>query len=392
MTNLEINNNQFCKIDLQTARQWYELGWIKTTAYLLVIYDLKKDPTWNWSINNVKEFCHFFGIDRSSFYRAMVSLEKKGYVIEESKQQYTVGKHRLFNSEIIADATVSRQCSSVSSKQQCRTNAAVSHPNDKNLTSETEISSLRQDSHQCENESSKPFNGKGSGVLPDISQNLSKLSSSRGEEINFSEEIKNSSHKSTVIDQPQQDSAITVESSVIDKFFGNSLKEEKHEFLTYAGDDTPWLNPPRRRSDINFKREFMEWHGQRWMQKFEKRDIYEAIADFRASLLNNPDKIPGRWEEYENHILHHAGNIQVRLENGCQITEAEQQKMITHLPSLGQFTSQEELLAIAPGTENAAAYKPFVPSPDISEEERKANLRRLSQMFRNGGKVVDEEF
>lgn len=367
MANLEINNNQFCKIDLQTARQWYELGWIKTTAYLLVIFDLKKDPTWNWSINSVKEFCDFFGIDRSSFYRAMVSLEKKGYVTEESKQQYTVGKHRLFNPEIIANATVSHQRNGVSSKQQCRTNAAVSHPNEKNLTSETEISSTRQDSHQCENESSKPFNGKDSGVLPDISQNLSKLSPLRGEENNFSEEIKNGSHKSTVIDQPSKDSAITVKSVSVDKYSGNSPNRELHEFLVYAGDDTPWLNPPRRRSDINFKREFMEWQGQRWMQKFEKRDIHEAIADFRSSLLNNPDKIPGRWEEYKNQIIHHAGNIQIRLDNGCQITEQEQEKMLTHLPVI---SASSTIPTINGSTENPTAYLPFKPQYSLKDLHR----------------------
>lgn len=184
-------------------------------------------------------------------------------------------------------------------------------------------------------------------------------------------------------------------SSGLDKFSAAPVCSEKHEYLIYDGENTPWLNVPRRRNDIFFKPEFMEWHGRRWLEKFpNKRDIHEAIADFRSSLLNNPDKIPGRWEEYENHILHHAQNIQIRLEHGCQISESEQQKMIQHLPAINQPVQQEilpthqqqSLPPIAPEGENAAAYKLFSPPPaqtDISPEEQSENIKKLAELMRS---------
>ena len=179
-----------------------------------------------------------------------------------------------------------------------------------------------------------------------------------------------------------------------DKFSAPPLDSfsARHEFLVYAGKETPWLNSPRRRNDIFFKPEFMEWHGRRWLEKFpNKRDIHEAIADFRSSLINNPDKIPGRWEEYEGHIIHHAQNIQLRLEHGCQISESEQQKMIQHLPVVSQSTNQNQLPSNAPESENYLAYKPFTPEPEIhSPEERAENIKKLAELMRSKIKPVPQ--
>ncbi|MGE5658466.1 MAG: hypothetical protein ACM37W_17835 [Actinomycetota bacterium] len=210
----------------------------------------------------------------------------------------------------------------------------------------------------CPNRSSKPAQSKDSTTSQTIQTNktIQTLSENKGENISEEEKI---SQVTIDIDQPKEDSAITVKSSLVDKFSGFSTAREKHELLTYAGDDTPWLNPPRRRNDINFKQEFMQWHGVRWMLKFTKRDIHEAIADFRSSLLNNPDKIPGRWEEYQSHIIHHAENIKTRLEAGIEISSEEQQKMLTHLPVVS--ATSVNIPTINGSAENPAAYLPFVP-------------------------------
>ncbi len=105
------SESQFVKLPLATARQWYELGLIKATAYLLIILDLRKAPEWNWAIGNVRDFCATFGIKRSAFYRAMASLEEMGFIDEAtSPQAYTVGAHRLYLSHLRDSVAEVGQC------------------------------------------------------------------------------------------------------------------------------------------------------------------------------------------------------------------------------------------------------------------------------------------
>ncbi|MEH2201156.1 hypothetical protein [Nostoc sp.] len=107
------------------------------------------------------------------------------------------------------------------------------------------------------------------------------------------------------------------------------LQSDAHWALIYDGDNTPWLEPPKGKQ-IKWNQTFLRWQGERWMQKYSKADIYEAIADFRASLLNNPERIVNRWQEYQDHMTHHAVVAQVRIENGIELTQTETKKLQTH--------------------------------------------------------------
>ncbi|MEH2086869.1 hypothetical protein [Nostoc sp.] len=104
---------------------------------------------------------------------------------------------------------------------------------------------------------------------------------------------------------------------------------DTHWALIFDGDNTPWLESPAGRQ-IKWNQAFLRWQGERWMQKYSKADIYEAIADFRASLLNNPERIVNRWQEYQDHMTHHAVVAQVRIENGIELTQTETKKLQTH--------------------------------------------------------------
>jgi hypothetical protein len=106
-------------------------------------------------------------------------------------------------------------------------------------------------------------------------------------------------------------------------------QSDAHWTLIYDGGNTPWLEAPKGRQ-LCWNQAFLRWQGERWMQKYSKADIYEAIADFRASLLNNPERIVNRWQEYQDHMTHHAVVAQVRLENGIELTQTETKKLQTH--------------------------------------------------------------
>lgn len=288
-----------------------------------------------------------WGIPESSVYEAILKLKNQGLL-------------KITKATMEAEWSDSQQAPSSDNPELFWNIRNHSDNSESILKSQNSLREFRMNSESSENESSKALPDKdfsSSQTYSDYSDSF-RLSQNAKEK-DFSKE--NNGGKSTEIDQPQEDSAITVKSSVVDKFSGHSPAREKHELLTYAGDDTPWLNPPRRRNDINFKQEFMQWHGVRWMLKFpNKRDIHEAIADFRSCLLNNPDKIPGRWEEYQNHIIHHAENIKTRLEAGIEISSEEQQKMLTHLPVVSAAVAAT-IPTINGAAENPAAYLPFVP-------------------------------
>ncbi|QLE47918.1 hypothetical protein FD724_07175 [Nostoc sp. C057] len=106
-------------------------------------------------------------------------------------------------------------------------------------------------------------------------------------------------------------------------------QSDAHWTLIYDGGNTPWLEAPKGRQ-LCWNQAFLRWQGERWMQKYSKADIYEAIADFRASLLNNPERIVNRWQEYQDHMTHHAVVAQVRVENGIELTQTETKKLQTH--------------------------------------------------------------
>ena len=138
-------------------------------------------------------------------------------------------------------------------------------------------------------------------------------------------------------DKPSSGSIIP--SARADKFFTGLQDWEKsylnwaktvHPALVWAENETPWLEPPTRNQRVNFHKAMLEWHGRRWMQQFNKPDLYAAIADFRSSLLNNPDKIAGRWDEYQSHHCHKLTTTTARINAGINVAQSEMQQFAKH--------------------------------------------------------------
>lgn len=121
-------------------------------------------------------------------------------------------------------------------------------------------------------------------------------------------------------------------------------KHLTHPALDYYGEEfTPWLLPPRSRLDnIVFDPRFIEWHGKRWLEKFKKQDIHAAKADFRSSLLNKPDRILIRWQEYEAANKHYAGTVLTQSsKNPIGIREEEKQHILRYQSALMANTVEE---------------------------------------------------
>ncbi len=137
-------------------------------------------------------------------------------------------------------------------------------------------------------------------------------------------------------------------------------------------DETPWLDPPKGRNKIMWHKPFLEWHGMRWMQKFPKSDIHAAIADFRSSLHNDPEKIVVRWEEYQGHMMQNAATVAARLNSGGKIDTVEQNKLEKHSRAFTGATvdmgivDDRILTAAAPGaTVPEQAINVVKPPPEL---------------------------
>ncbi len=203
-----------------------------------------------------------------------------------------------------------------------------------------------------------------------------------------------------------------------DPYFTQNQAEERHPDLTYKAEDTPWLESPTRVNSTRFNPEFLRWHGERWMKKYQTLDIYEAMADFKSALLNNPEKIIIRWEEYEMYIANRVYNIKTRLENDVSVTPEEKAQVEKHLPvinrsetarmMLGKMINKPtpslpkaeesssflmidaaatEIVESVPmnedGTaENPAAYRRYS-SDKIDEVEQRQNIAKLSKLIRS---------
>ena len=81
-----------------------------------------------------------------------------------------------------------------------------------------------------------------------------------------------------------------------DRFFGET---SRHPNFVFSPQETPWLNPPRNRRDINFKPEFVDFHAKRFQASKPGFSFFDAKEIIKGYFLKNPDAIILKWDSYQ---------------------------------------------------------------------------------------------
>ncbi|WLT40373.1 hypothetical protein NON20_24120 (plasmid) [Synechocystis sp. B12] len=87
--------------------------------------------------------------------------------------------------------------------------------------------------------------------------------------------------------------------------------------------DGPWSIEGKL--DPNFR----DWLAKNWQKRYGG-DFHDKQADVLAHFRKDQANLPIRWEQYQKEFIHRVENTQMRLANGCQISEDQQQNLITH--------------------------------------------------------------
>ncbi|QLE47808.1 hypothetical protein FD724_06595 [Nostoc sp. C057] len=303
---------------------------------------------------SVVQFCKRWHIPESNFYRAVGKLQEMEILDWEPREIFFYWKSPTSESQfpVVGDSPSSEsQFPVVGDSPSSGSEIPTSESN--SPSSGSEIPTSESNSPSSGNlQSSKPLLDKtsGDGYQQTIQtySDLEKTLSDRGEcekLLDQEEDIK-TEHLTSLFSKtknnaqptnPHLDNCSAAATSKIspaikyDAALGIKppSQSDAHWTLIYDGGNTPWLEAPKGRQ-LCWNQAFLRWQGERWMQKYSKADIYEAIADFRASLLNNPERIVNRWQEYQDHMTHHAVVAQVRVENGIELTQTETKKLQTH--------------------------------------------------------------
>ena len=342
----------FWAITLEEAQQLRKAKVLDATAYLLAIVKAHGAAGWKWAID-VKTFCKQWEIKERTFYRALSTLRSLKLVFWEKRDRNTIS-WREANLNDTNDSTKTQNPDistapplvTVSMSLMTLPLPQVTLP----LPQSPSLLPLVAKSQP------KTFDIQGIGESPKSIPNLDQINfnflslkrkSEKNQNLEPEPEIKEVVETSSLeIVKPEQISVHKPINLHVGKYSGAS----QHWALIYDGENTPWLEPPRRERDIYFNPQFMKWHGERWRKKFEKPDIHAARADFRSSLLNCPDKIPGRWEEYEGHFGHRLSANIASHEAGISIPQSEQRLLITHQKAINPSLVSSNQLPISPDT------------------------------------------
>ena len=112
-----------------------------------------------------------------------------------------------------------------------------------------------------------------------------------------------------------------------------------------------WQWMPEGAWNINGKLDpaFQEWLAKKWLYKYDDiADIYEAKANVLAYFHNDPQKLPIRWEQYQEEFLSKADNIKTRLDHECKIKDKEKKDFLDRLSALKPLDESQSVSANNP--------------------------------------------
>jgi hypothetical protein len=359
------------KLTAATLKQLKQSGAINNQA--LVFFILKLQNPWCDRPLTIDPLTIAidWDIPESSVYEAILKLKKQGLLeITRSTMEIKWADSQQSPDSDNPESILNCQNGFQDGFWDSRTHSEIS---ESILTSQNPLRDIRINSDISESQSLEPSHSKDSGIPQTIQinktiQTLSDLEA-KEEKFNQNQESPENTHQENFpFDQQKTESSVITNISSLDKIRGyspvveKSIREMDWE-LIYDGENTPWLLSPRRRGDVHFHPKFMEWHGYRFKEKFSKPDIHSAIADFRSSLINQPSRIQGRWEEYENHMAQFVENTAAIVEAGVEPSEYAKAKITAHAELIAKCEPVKamrfsEIPTIQGIDENPVAYLP----------------------------------
>ncbi len=213
-----------------------------------------------------------------------------------------------------------------------------------------------------------------------------------------------------VVTEVSQVSTVKPINSDEDKFSGARTGKTVQQRAFNWLPDGPW------NLDGKLDPNFRDWLAGKWIADYGK-DIHTQRANVLSHFKKDPANLPIRWEQYQGEFLDRVQNTKILLDNGIEIPEEYQDRLISHQRAITQSLPQEmnpiaelpnatvEPLPLTqgvqsvelPGTpqaiayvpipengENWQAYKLFKPKPvegaPITPEQWEATRKKLAAL------------
>lgn len=134
---------------------------------------------------------------------------------------------------------------------------------------------------------------------------------------------------------------------------------------------------------------FHDWLAQRWMEKFNCIDIFEAKADVLSYMINNPERLEVKWVEYQGFMHAKFHNANTRLKNGLPIPQQEQDELKRHIGALTRSLPETSALSMT-APERVDLPPQLQPSQSIEQEAKQVDfLQELSRVAKPMPKVKE---
>ncbi len=152
----------------EELKEWYQKKYLTTAGYLLAIKKVTRPPGVDLKIPNVLEFCRYWGIAKSAFYRAVSILK-----VNNDMDWEPMGGIILKTPEKVV---------SLFPEEKCPTSGTVSHERDgQSHERDGQSHSWDSQSHEWENRSPKPLRHNNSSSPQTITDFIKTLSDSERE-------------------------------------------------------------------------------------------------------------------------------------------------------------------------------------------------------------------
>ena len=112
-----------------------------------------------------------------------------------------------------------------------------------------------------------------------------------------------------------------------------------------------WLLPGEWAIDGKLDPNFHEWLAQSWLKNYGG-NLDETKANVLINFKKDPANIPIRWEQYRSQVLKRYGNASLRMANGVELKEEEQQELIKHSRAIANPLCEEHSVVAKPQASN----------------------------------------